>query len=306
MLKTGIVFILACIIWHSANAQVDNQKHELYKKLKISSIQVELSSSRQGAKLSEPKTFAKYGLNENGFISAYNTIETKGKFVFLTYNDKHQIIEEKEYINNKIVPVKQYTYNEIGQLEFIMQLNPGNNKFWMSDTLVYYTSGTLKTKSSFRFMPKTPVLAKTDSFSVDGDKSWEKDLQKKTLTITSYDEDGQPVMISTYRNGGKIPELTRQFEYNDKGKLIKESLFVQNNSVPAESKKYTYNVYGDVLKIEITGESSGDGNYALEYKYEYDENGLMIKKTENNKAFGIINQFTFKYMHFEETQGQKE
>jgi hypothetical protein len=304
MLKNGFLFLFTCIALQWTNAQIDNQKHELYKNLKISSIQIDISTSRNGAKMSEPKTFGKYGMNENGYISAYNTVETKGKYVFLAYNDFGKISEESRYVNNRVVPVNKYIYNDKGKLNQIMQLHIQSNKFWMSDSLIYYPDGQLKMQNTDRWTTKGLVLSITDSFSSDHSKSWKKDLQIKTTVVSTYNLEGQPIMVSTYKEGEKLPEMNRQYEYNSIGQLTSESLFAKDNPVPVESKKYAYNEHGDVVKIDISGE--GDGSYTLKYEYKYDDNGLMIKKTEKNDAYGIIKQYTYNYLNFEENPQKGE
>lgn len=185
------------------------------------------------------------------------------------YDDSDNVIEFASYDRNNVMQLKkEMTYNRDNKLLTAKEIYPTKGKE-INYTYTYNDDG---------------LLVETKGVDETGGETIEK---------REYNSSGEVVKISIIgQNSDESAE--RDMEYDGSGNLIKETVKYSNGV----EQVTTYDKYESVYAKEITGqiqkksfEFDSNGNVTLDlmfnseggrqYKYinEYDENGLILKKT---------------------------
>lgn len=173
---------------------------------------------------------------------------------------KHKYNEQSEYDEDKTY---SYEKDESGNHVKVYYLNnlvygDAPSDFYDARNLQYeleYSDGVKTKRTQYaRFAGKTEDTV----YTVE-----EYDSMGRVTHFTQYDEDGN--VRSEYSE-----------EFDSDGKLTKHNYIVENGETMNAALEYVYDAEGSCINRLINGEEEGA---PLKYKYEYDENGNVIKGT---------------------------
>lgn len=150
-------------------------------------------------------------------------------------------------------------------------------------------NGDWKTLSSITYYPNGSI-SETTEYTAEGVKTkW-----------TQYYENGQVESLWEYTAEGTLKKWTDYYEsgalkgvveHSEAGERSKSTDYYENGQVESV---YEYNDMGDVIKITSYYED-GEVDISLEYRYEYDADGNMIKETELDAQGTVTGWKTYLY-----------
>ena len=150
-------------------------------------------------------------------------------------------------------------------------------------------NGDWKTLSSITYYPNGSI-SETTEYTAEGVKTkWTQYYENgQVKSLWEYTAEGTHKKWTDYYESGALKGVD---EYSEAGEHRKSTDYYENGQVESV---YEYNDMGDVIK-SIDYDENGGLRYSFEYRYEYDANGNMIKKTKLDSQGTVTGWETYLY-----------
>lgn len=150
-------------------------------------------------------------------------------------------------------------------------------------------NGDWKTLSSITYYPNGSI-SETTEYTAEGVKTkWTQYYENgQVKSLWEYTAEGTHKKWTDYYESGALKGVD---EYSEAGEHRKSTDYYENGQVESV---YEYNDMGDIIK-SIDYDENGGLRYSFEYRYEYDANGNMIKKTKLDAQGTVTGWETYLY-----------
>ncbi len=179
-------------------------------------------------------------------------------------------------------------------------------------TIIYFNNQSKKTAQSNYTYEENKKFETYYEFDKNGD----------TLNILNknfhLDNSGNIIKIEVFDNGSL--KTLSELIYNDKGNISEEKVINGEGKIEEKKYEYKYNSKGNLESISIKNDVSGEiiqkdsliynhnkldmisfdinGKISQIQKYNYDENGLLIKELNIDSNGNIVKQYIYQYTYY--------
>lgn len=242
------LFLVISIIANAQLSKTDFQKEILkgkVKSIKTNIIPIFIDEKKQETLFRDliKTSHTQYNLQGNKIqTQEYISVDEITKKTLFFYNDKHQLLEEKHYINDSLNKTRRSHYDDNGTITIITrysddkdaivevyEYNPTKNSALQ---MVYSYIGFLY-KESFLYNKRGQIKEKKTFY--EGNKLSSKNIYK-------YNKNGNEVLFSVYTDDGNlfIRIKSRYLKYDAKGNWTEMKRFLNKEQAEYITREIEY------------------------------------------------------------------
>jgi hypothetical protein len=209
------------------------------------------------------------------------------------YDGSGNLIFEKSFVDNNLFRTTEYKWdkngNKIEERTFHADDKQNTNTVFLNDkqgncieSTWYKYDGTLISKEKLTYDENKNRIEK---------RNYKSSGEQERFYIFKYDNSGNKIEERNHDAQGQLI-YRHVYKYDKKGRKIDELGFLEPNQVLDYSTTIFYDIHGNISK-EI---NSGNRNYQMEFRYEYDRRNNWIRKIEyRNNEPELILERTIEY-----------